>query len=439
MKVNIEDISSVKKKLHVEIPKEDVTKEIDKFYTKLQKSVKVKGFRPGKVPRSILENRFKNEAASEVNAQLINMSYPRALQENNLVPLGNPKFDYPELVSGQEYKYSATVEVKPPIAIDEHTGLKLKKTIYTVSDDQIEEKLKTIQHNQAQLKTIDEDRPVTAGDFVQIDYEGFKDGKPFAPVGKTENFIAEVGSEKLLKEVSDQLIGMTRGETKIFPVKFPDDYLPKILAGEEVSFTATVKEIKEQILPEINDEFAKDVGQFSSLEELKSAIREEMERNFNNFSERELYEQIIDKLIEKTEFEAPEVLVNYETQVMTKDAETAFASQNLSPQDMGYTQETFLKKYGPAAERKVRGLLILDKIIEQEGFKINDEILDAGFRNLSNKLGQPVESIKMVYKQDKEQAANLEHKFLEEHAIRFIIDNSTVEEVETDSKEKKMD
>lgn len=439
MKVEVEDISSIKKKLHIEIPKEDVIREINKFYNKLQKSVKLKGFRPGKIPRSVLENRFKKEVASEVITQLINISYPKSLQKSDLLPLGNPQFDLPELVSGLEYKYSATIEVKPPITINQYTGLKLKKTIYKVSDNKIEEKLKILQRNHAQLKAIDDNRPVRAGDFVQIDYEGFKDGKLFPPVGKAENFIAEVGSKKLLKGVSDQLIGMTCGETKTFPVKFPDNYPAKDLAGEDVSFTATVKEIKKQILPEINDEFAKDLGQFSNLEALKSAIRKEMERNFNNFSERELYEQVIDKLIEKTDFELPAILVDYQSKTMAKDAEAALASQNLSPQDMGYTPDTFVEKYRPAAERKVRGLLILDKIIEQEGFKINDDILNAGFENMSNRLGQPVESIKMVYKQDKKQAPNIEQKFLEEHAIQFIINNSTVEEVEADSKEASRD
>ena len=439
MKVEVEDISSVKKKLHIEIPKEDVTREIDKFYSKLQKSVRLKGFRPGKIPRSVLENRFKKERTSEVSAQLINISYPASLQKNNLFPLGNPELDFPELISGQEYKYSATIEVKPPIHIKEYTGMKLKKTIYKVSDVKIEEKLKILQRQHSQLKTIDDDRAVRRGDFVQIDYEGFKNGKPFPPVGKAENFIAEVGSAKLLKRVSDELIGMSRGGTKTFPVKFPDDYPSKDLAGEEVSFTVTVKEIKKQIFPEINDEFAKDIGQFSNLEELKSAIRKEMERNFNNLSERELYEQVIDKLIEKTDFEVPAVLVDYESKNMAKDAEVAFASQNLSLQDMGYTPDTLVEKYRPAAERKVRGLLILDKIIEQEAFKINDDILNAGFENMSNRLGQPVESIKVVYKQDKKQAADIEQKFLEEHAIQFIIANSTVEQVEADSKETSKD
>jgi trigger factor len=439
MKVEVEDISSVKKKLHIEISKEDVIREINKFYNKLQKSIKLKGFRPGKIPRAVLENRFKKEIASEVSAELINLSYPESLKKNNLVPLGNPQFDFPELVSGQEYKYAATIEVKPPIHITEYKGLKLKKTIYKVSNAKIEEKLKILQRQHAQLKAIDVDRPVRKGDFVQIDYEGFKEGKPFPPVAKTENFIAEVGSAKLLKGLSDELVGMTRGETKSFPVKFPDDYPAKNLAGKEVSFTATVKEIKQQILPEINDEFAKDLGQFSSLKELKAAIRKEMERHFNNFSERELYEQVIDKLIEKTDFELPEALVDYESKSMAKDAEAAFASQNLSLQDMGYTPDTFVEKYRSAAERKVRGLLILDNIIEQEGFKINDDILNAGFGNMSNRLGQPVENIKMVYKQDKKQAANIEQKFLEEHAIQFIIDNSTVEQVETDSKEASKD
>ena len=436
MKVNVEDISSVKKKLLIEIPKEDVIKETDKFFNKLRKTVNLKGFRTGKIPRSVLENRFRKEAASEIGAELVNISYSQAVEENNLVPLGVPEFDYPEVVSGQDYKYTTTIEVKPLVSIKDYTGLKLKKSVYKVTDDKIEEKLQKLQKNLAQMRTIDEERPVTNGDFVQIDYEGFKDDKPFPPAGKSENYVGEIGSGTLLKEMSDELVGMTRGETKTFPVKFSDDYVPKALAGHEVFFTVTLKEIKNQILPDINDDFAKDLGEFSNLEELKSAIREEMERNYDNFSEKQLYEQVIDNLIEKTDFDLPEVLVNHEVNQMAEHAENSFGSQGISLKDMGYTHDDFLSKYRPAAERKVRGLLTLGKIIEQEGFVINDEILNKGFEILSKRLGQPLESIKMVYKQDKERAAGFEENFLEEHAVAYIIANSAVEEVEAGGDEK---
>jgi trigger factor len=177
MKVNVEDISSVKKKLLIEIPKEDVIKETDKFFNKLRKTVNLKGFRTGKIPRSVLESRFRKEAASEIGAELVNISYSQAVEENNLVPLGVPEFDYPEVVSGQDYKYTTTIEVKPLVSIKDYTGLKLKKSVYKVTDDKIEEKLRKLQKNLAQMRTIDEERPVTNGDFVQIDYEGFKDDK----------------------------------------------------------------------------------------------------------------------------------------------------------------------------------------------------------------------------------------------------------------------
>jgi trigger factor len=170
-----------------------------------------------------------------------------------LIPLAEPKVDPPELEKGQPYVYSATIEVQPPIGELNVKGLKLTKKVHKIGDGEVDAQLKMLQKSQAQLKGIEEDRPVEHGDYVLIDYEGFKDGEPFAPTGKTENFMVEVGSGRILEDFDQQLDGTRPNETKEFPMHFPADYFNKELADMDITFTVTVKEIKEEILPDVDD------------------------------------------------------------------------------------------------------------------------------------------------------------------------------------------
>ncbi|MFH1076161.1 MAG: trigger factor, partial [Pseudomonadota bacterium] len=423
-----EDISTVEKKLHIEVPAEDVSREYDTFINDIQKKAKIPGFRPGKVPRSIIESRFKKEAAIEVGEQLRHSYYLKAVEEKGIKPLGLPKMDYSEFVTGQAYKYSATIEVKPHFTIQDYTGLDLKKYRYQVTDDKIDKKLLKLQRSHASLKTIDEARSVLNNDVVQIDYEGLHDGK--SVLTKTLNAIVELGAGQILKEMEDQIIGMNRGETKTFSAQLPEDYTHKELAGKEVSFQVSLKEIKQIILPEINDDFAKDIGEYQNLEALKADLKQEMGKNFTNFSERELYEQIIDKLIAKAEFEAPKSLVTYAAIKMAEDAERMYASYNISLKDAGHTDESLFSKYLPAAERRVRAELILDNICEQEKFVINDEIVKAGFENISRRISGSIDALKKIYNEDKNKAEDFNAKFLDEHVVQYIIDHSRVEEID---------
>jgi trigger factor len=187
MQVTVEDISSVKKTLHVEIPREEVAREIDRAYDEIRKSAKIKGFRPGKVPRSVLEKMFRKDVLADVSSRLIQSSFLGAVKE----------------------KYTATVEVSPPIADLDLKGIKLKRSVYKVSDMEVDAQLKMLQKNLARLQKIAESRPVREGDHVLIDFEGFREGKPFADTPKTENFTLKVGAGKVLKEFDQQVVGMT--------------------------------------------------------------------------------------------------------------------------------------------------------------------------------------------------------------------------------------
>ena len=435
MKVNVEDISTVKKILHVEIPETDVTRELEKAYGTLKSKARIKGFRPGKVPRAILESRFKDELHADVSGQLIQNSYGEALQQTELVPITQPSIDRPDLEKGQPFHYSATIEVRPFIQDLNVNGLKLKQKVHTVTDEEIEAHLKILQKRSAQLKTVDEDRPVENGDIVILDYEGFRDGKPFAPARKTENFQVEVGSGRILEDFDRNLVGMEPASTKEFQVRFPDDYYNKDLAGLEVTFKVILKEIKEEVLPEIDDKFARDLGEYQTLDELKEAIKSKLQQTYEAQSARQLREDIIDTLIAQSEFELPEGLVNEEVSALIRDAENTLAQRGMSIQESGQTVEGLSEKYRPVAERKVREYLLLQKVIEQEDVTLTDEVLDQAYEDLAEAMDQPVDAIKQFHHAYKDVYEVFRQKTLEKQAIEHI---RTLSHVEMVGAEKEM-
>jgi trigger factor len=432
MKVEVEDISTVKKILRIEIPEQEVTRELDKAYGTLKNNVRIKGFRPGKVPRALLERRFKREMCEEVSGQLIQNSYGEALAQAELVPLGEPTIDRPDLEKGKPYQYSVTVEVRPPIKDLNVKGLKLKEKVHTVTDEEIEAQLRMLQKHGAQLKTVDVDRPVEKGDIVIIDYEGLKDGKPFEPAGKTENFQVEIGSGRILEDFEQQLVGIRPKGTKEFPVRFPDGYYNKDLAGVEVTFNVVLKEIKEEILPEINDEFAKSLGDYQTVDELREAIREDLNHRYKAQSKRQMREDILGMLMEQADFELPEGLVQTELPAIVKDAQNFMAYKGMSEQGAGQTEEELSKKYRPLAERKVREYLLLQKVAQQEEINVTDERIDEAFEEMAKVVNQPKENIKVLHEGDKEAYELLRQRVLEKEVINWIIENSHVERVEAD-------
>jgi len=435
MKVDMEDISTVKKVLRVEIPEQEVTRQLDRAYETLKNNVRIKGFRPGKVPRSLLERRFRKEMCEEVSGQLIQNSYGEAMGQAGLVPLGEPTINRLDLEEGKPYQYSVTVEVRPPIKDLNVKGLKVEEKVHTVTDEEIKIQLRMLQKRSAQLKTVDENRPVAKGDIVIIDYEGLKDGKPFEPARKTENFQVEIGSGRIFKDFEHNLVGMRPNMTKEFQVRFTDDYYNKDLAGVEVTFKVVLKEIKEEILPEIDDEFAKSLGDYKTEDELREAIRQDLNQRYEAQSKRQLREDILGILIEQYDFELPEGLVQAELAAMVRDVQKVMGYQGMSQQDSGQTQEGLSKKYRPLAERKLREYLLLEKVVEQENINLTDEHLDKAFEKIASVVNQPVETIRELHESDKEAYELFRQKALEKEAINWILENSHVERVEVD-KEK---
>ncbi|MGD9281028.1 MAG: trigger factor [Desulfobacterales bacterium] len=436
MPFKVEDVSSVKKTLHIEIPQDEVARELDKAYNQLKKSAKVKGFRPGKVPRSVLERMFKRDVHADVSSRLIQSSFIDAIKQTELNIVGNPELDPPELVADRPYKYDATVEITPEIDDIDFKGLKLKRTLYAASDEEVDIQLKSLQKGMAQQEKISEDRPAGKEDFVSLDLKGFHDEQPVAEFSDSENVSLQIGKAMISKEFDDELIGMKSGESKAFRIKFDKDFSNEKLADREIDFQVVLNEIRQEVLPPINDAMAKKAGPYESLDALKKVILDNLKQGYEKRSEQELNEQIFTSLIAGTEFEVPDTMVEMELEGIIEEAERSFAYRNTSMEEMGLSREKIAEEYRDTALKQVKRHLILGKIIDQENLSLGDEELENGLKEMSENFNQPLEEIKKYYDQNQDKLKYFKHTLLEKKAIKLIIDNSKITDEKPEAPEK---
>ncbi|OQX06404.1 MAG: trigger factor [Desulfobacteraceae bacterium IS3] len=432
MQVNVEDVSSVKKILHIEIPENEVTHELEEAYDNLRKTAKIKGFRPGKVPRAVLERLYKKNICAEVSAKLIQESFENAVRETNLMYVGNPQIDPPELEEKSPYRYEAMLEIGPVIGNIAFSGLSLKKNRWQVSEEEVEAQISRMKKDLTRQKPLEESRAAQEGDIVLIDYEGFADGKPVPDIRKTENFALKIGAGHIVKEIDGQLAGMNPGEIREISVHFPESHPQERLADRDITFRVNLKEIREEIPMELNEEFAKIFGK-SSMDELKDQIRENLKQGYENRSEQEMKEQIFSALIERHEFEVPDVWVEAELEGIIAETERTFSYHNVSMEEAGITREILEQRYRDAAVKQVKRHLILNKIIEQENLTVSDEELELAVKLMADALKKTPEEISTHYKENTEELVYFKHTLLEKQALELIIKSSTVEEVVPES------
>jgi trigger factor len=294
----------------------------------------------------------------------------------------------------------------------------------------VDAQLQMLRNNLARMVPIEEARPVADGDYVIVDYEGLKDGKPFAETQRTENFSMKIGDGMIHPDIDAGLIGLNAGESAEVSVQFADDYFNEKLAGLAITFLLDLKEIREQHLPEIDDEMAKRLGQFESLDDLKAKINENLAMGYDKRQEQEMNEQVFEALLGQQEFEVPESMVSHELESIVAEAKQKFAYHNTSMEELGLDDEQLNTKYRETAVNQVRRHMILGKIISQESLEISDEELESGYQEMADSFNQPVDVIKQFYAQNPERIDVFKHALLEKQAIKLIMDKSSIEEVE---------
>jgi trigger factor len=426
MKVEIEDISPFEKKIQFAIPHEVVSREMDSTYRTLNRTVKIKGFRPGKVPRSILERYYKTQVEEEVLSKLITDSFGLAVEEHHLAPVSSPTLLERNFEAGGEFKYSVKVEVKPEISVEGYVGLPREEEGVQVTPEEIETRLKELQESQARLKTLEINRPIQLKDVVLVDFAGTLNGKPLEG-WKVNDHLVEVGSKSLVGELDLKLVGLNLNEEKDILLPLPETYPKKELAGKTIQIHLKAKEIKEKILPVLDDEFAKDVGEYQTLADLKAALTRSLEEQKKNRAKEVAKEKLISILVEKHPFPVPQSMIERQIQTLMARTEIRLAAQGMKMEDSSLDRQKLRESFLPTAEKMVRGTLILEKIAHLENLSISETELDERLGQMAQQLNQRPEALKNSY-QKKGLLEELRAQILEEKTLDFLLSKTKMKE-----------
>ncbi len=431
MKAQIEELSPIKKKLSIEVEPEDYKKELESAYRKLQKQVQIKGFRKGKVPREILEKHYKDRTESEVLTQLLEQSYVWALGQNQIVPVSQPKISDLKNIE-QGLSYVAEVEVKPEISVKDYKAIKLEKMSVDVAEEEINRELEALRNAHAQISPIADGVSVQKGHIAIIDFQGKIEGQVFQG-GEGKGVSVEVGAGRFLEDFEKGLIGMKKAETKTIDVKFPKEYPSADLAGKVAQFELVLNDVKEKILPELNDDFAKDLGSFESLAQVKDKLKEHMGHQKENTAKSDLSQQILDHLIKVNPFDVPDSMVEMELDSMLENAKRQLQQQRLTLEQTGMTVETFRSQNREASLRRVKAFLLFDAIAKAENIQVSVEELRDRIAQIAQSVGQTAEVVESYYHKNN-MFHMLQAQISEEKILDFLIGQSKIEEVKAKKK-----
>ena len=421
MKSVVEDISSVKKKINVEIAPEAVVKELEKALADVAKKARIAGFRQGKAPKAIVEKHYGEEVRNEVTQRLVTESYLQALQENNLNPVEVPHIEnVSSLAKGSPLTFTATVEVRPNIELGAYDGIEVKEQVIAVSDEELNQTIDRLREMYAQLEVV-EGRPLEKNDTAIIDFEGFREGKPIEGA-KASDYMLALGANSLIPGFEDQLVGMNGGESREIKVTFPADYNNKVLAGKDAAFKVTLKEIKKKVLPELNDEFAKDIGGNTSVDELREGIKKDLEARKRDEQASAQREEILSKLVEAHTFDIPPGMVERELQAMARQQATRMARQGMDMKTFDIAR--FLEEHRAVAQKRVKGLLLLDVIAEKEKVEVSDQEMNAALASMARSSRQTVDAVRKYYESLEGGLDNLRTSLTQEKTLGLLLSRS---------------
>jgi trigger factor len=386
--------------LTVEVSAEKVNEGLTAAFNKVVKQVNVPGFRKGKMPRGMFEKRFGVESLYQDALDiLLPEAYGNAIDEAGIEPVDRPDIDIEQMEKGKELIFKATVTVKPEVTLGEYKGLEVEAFDTNVTDEDVANELKTLQERQAEL-VVKEEGTIENGDTVVLDFEGFVDGVAFEG-GKAENHSLEIGSGSFIPGFEEQLVGLAAGESKDVEVTFPEEYHAAELAGKPAVFKVTVHEIKGKELPELDDEFAKDVDdEVETLDALKEKIKTRLEDSKKHEAEHHLRDSVVEKAAENAEVEIPEVMVNNEVNRMLQEFEQRLQMQGMNLelyfQFSGQDENALREQMKEEAVNRVRVNLTLEAIAKLENLEVTDEDVNAELENMAGMYNMTVDSIKQA-------------------------------------------
>ena len=413
--------------LQITVSNEEFKKAVHKSYLKNRKRFNLPGFRKGKAPRKVIEMQYGEGVFYE---DAINMvlpgKYDEAVEEHNLEPVDRPDVDIEEIEKDKDLVFTATVTVKPEVKLEDYKGIEVEKVEYNVTDEDLENEIEKMRDMNSRLVSV-EDRPVQKDDNVIIDYKGFVGDEQFEG-GTAENQTLVIGSNKFIPGFEEQLIGANIGDDVEVKVTFPEEYHAENLAGKDAVFNVNIKEIKFKELPKLDDEFAKDVSEFDTLEELKNDTKAKLEESAKDKAEKELREKVLDKVAENIEVDIPEAMVDTEIDNMLRDFDFQLKYQGLNLEKyLEFTNskvEDLRKQMKDDAYNRVKTSLALEAIGEKENIEVTDEDLEKELEKMAESHKTTVEKLKESFKE--ENFGYIKNNIKVRKTIDFLVENAKV-------------
>jgi trigger factor len=418
MQITVNEVGGLTKKLKIVLPKEEVSKELDAGFRKIKNDARIKGFRRGKVPRHILEKTYGEQVKAEVAEKLVQATYFDAIEREKLDVVAHPEIKAPVFEEDGSFSYEAEVDTRPQFELKEYKGLEIEKEEIEASDAEIDAEIERLRREMAPLRSI-EKRAARENDIAIVDFDGFHNGEPMKQV-HGENVNVDIGSGRHGEEFEKKLVGMNNGEEASVDVDFDASSPNPVLAGKKVVFKIKVKDVKERVLPGLDDEFAKDVGEeFESLAALREHIREKILADKEQAMEGEIADRIMQKLIETNEFEVPSRLVQYEINEYIKQTEDTLRRGGLSLETAGINRAEAEERYRETAAKRVRGDFILKKIAEQEDIKVLEEDINNGFARIAKQYNMTIPEVRNFFK-SRDDMLPFINELLNEKILKFL-------------------
>jgi len=385
--------SSTKREIEVEVPAEEVTRQTDTLIQKYQKLARLPGFRRGHVPASIIRQRFAEDIKSEVAETLIPRYFRQEADKHGLIPVSQPRVTDLHIHEGEPLRFKASFEVLPEIKVEGYKELRAEKPAISVSEEEVEQSLKSLQEQHATFTSV-EARALADGDFAQVAL----DGRPKDGEGKPvhmDDILVEIAGKNTMPEFTENLRGASAGDERTFDVVYPKEFSDQRLAGKIFTYTVKIHAIKQKVLPELNDQFAKELGDFSSLEEVRQKVREGMEAERKHTAEREAKDKLVAELVKRNDLEIPEALVDRQIDLRLERGLRALAAQGMKAEDIKKMDFNRLRAgQREQAVQEVKASLLLDKIADEEKIEVSDEEVDREVEAVAQQSKQSPQAVR---------------------------------------------
>jgi trigger factor len=436
LQVDVADLSQCRKDLTVEVPVEEVKAAFDKTYDAYARHVKSPGFRPGRVPREVIRQRFAKEVKDEVVSSLVSHAIQHAVAEHKLRVVGEPEINDFSFDEGEPLKFKATLEVLPEFELKEYKGLNLTKRVQSVTDEDVQHTLDHLRQSAAEFIPV-EDRESREGDFVSVNLVGKYVEPQEEEDLKSDDVQVEIGAENVQPEFNENLRGVKAGDVREFRVKYPENFSSEGLAGKTLDFTASVVAVREKEAPELDDDFARDVGDFESLQQLRDKIRENLTASADGKAEADLREQALKRILDDYDFEVPAALVEPQTSERAREFAYLLMRNGVPQQAIREIDwEKKMDEFRPMAARDIRMALVFARIAEAENVKISGWEVDAEIAMMARASGEPVDQLKARLTKD-DSLSSIENRLRHQRALEAVIKHAeiAVEEFNIDQSE----